>query len=53
MDILSGYRTYIAAAGLFGLAVYQASLGHYPDAIQSVMAALAAFGIRSAIAKMK
>lgn len=51
MDILSGYKTYVAAAGLVGLAVYQFSQGHYPDAFQSLMAALAAFGIRSAMAK--
>ena len=50
-NLLSGYKTYIAAAGLFGLAVYQLSQGQYDSATQSVLAALAAAGIRNAIAK--
>lgn len=44
-----GRKTYIAAAGLLGLAVYQASVGQYEAAIQSVIAALAATGLRNAI----
>jgi hypothetical protein len=50
---LEGWRTYVAAFGLFGLAVYQFSLGHFPEAYQSFFAALAAFGLRQAIAKSK
>jgi subtilisin len=48
---LSGYRTYIAAIGLLGLAVYQFTEGQVDAATQSLLAALAAFGLRSAIAK--
>lgn len=47
----SGLKTYLAAAGLFGLALYQASTGDYVGAYTSVMAALAAAGLRHAIAK--
>ena len=46
---LNGYKTYLAAAGLLGLAIYQASQGDYPAAVQSVLAALAAAGLRNAI----
>ena len=49
MDILPGWKTYLAAAGLFGLAVYQFSQGDLGAAWQSLMAALAAFGLRTAI----
>jgi hypothetical protein len=48
---LDGYKTYIAAAGLIGLAVYQASEAQYQQAAQTIMAALAAAGLRSAISK--
>lgn len=57
-DPLPGWKTYLAAAGLFCLAVYQVSQGvahndpsQYTLAIQSVMAAFAAFGLRQAIAR--
>ncbi len=46
VDILSKYKTYIAAAGLAGLALYQASTGDYQHAMQSFLAALAAAGLR-------
>ncbi len=51
LTIGSGWRTYLAAAGLLGYALYQASTGDYAAAWQSLMAALAAFGLRQAIAK--
>ena len=51
MQFLSGYKTYMAAAGLVGLAVYQASQANYDQAFQSFLGALAAVGLRSAIAK--
>jgi hypothetical protein len=50
LNVLTGYKTYIAAAGLFGLSIYQASQGQYDQATQSILAALAAAGLRSAIA---
>lgn len=49
---LDGKKTILAAVGLVGLAVYQASIGSYDLAVQSALAALAAFGLRSAIAKV-
>lgn len=52
LKLVSGYKTYIAAAGLAGLALYQASTGQYQQAAQSLMAALAAAGVRSAIGKL-
>jgi subtilisin len=48
---LKGYRTYIAAIGLVALAIYHASVGELDKAIEVFLAALAAFGLRSAIAK--
>lgn len=47
--MLSGLRTYLAAIGLVGLAVYQLSVGEYAAAWASFMGALAAFGIRTAL----
>lgn len=46
---LEGYRTYLAAAGLLGLAVYQVTHGEIEPGIQSMLAALAAFGLRAAL----
>jgi hypothetical protein len=46
---LSGWKTYLAAAGLVGLAIYQVSQGQIEPAVQSILAALAAVGLRSAI----
>lgn len=49
MDFLQGWKTLLAAAGLFGLSVHQFSQEDYAGAWQSVMAALAAFGLRMAV----
>lgn len=46
---LQGYKTYLAVAGLIGLAIYQASVGQYEQAIQTAIAAAAAAGLRNAI----
>jgi hypothetical protein len=51
LTLLSGYKTYIAAAGLAGLAVYQLSQGQFEPALQSVLGALTAVGLRHAVAK--
>ena len=51
LTLLSGYKTYLAAVGLMGLAVYQVSQGQFETAYQSFMGALAAVGLRHAIAK--
>lgn len=48
-SFLDGWKTYLAALGLVGLAVYQFSQGQVELALQSFMAALAAFGLRQAI----
>ena len=52
LGLLTGYKTYIAAAGLTGLAVFQASTGDYPQAIQSLLGALTAAGLRHAISNI-
>lgn len=50
---LRGKKTYLAAAGLAGLALYQFSTAKTPadfyGAYQSALGALAAFGIRNAL----
>ncbi len=51
LSFISGYKTYLAAAGLVGLAVYQASQGQIDGAAQSALAALTAVGLRHAVAK--
>jgi hypothetical protein len=51
INSLDGYKTYIAAVGLVGLAIYQATNGQYDQAIQSILAAAAAAGLRNAVAK--
>jgi hypothetical protein len=42
-------KTVWSAAGLVGLAVYQASTDQWPAAVQSCLAALAALGLRQAV----
>jgi hypothetical protein len=51
LNVLNGYKTYLAATGLVGLAIYQASTSQYEQAVQSFLAALAAAGLRHAVAK--
>ena len=51
LPALNGIKTYLAAAGLAGLALYQVSTGDYVAAYSSLMGALAAVGLRHAIAK--
>lgn len=51
LTLLRGRKTYLSALGLFGLAAYQLSTGDYGTALQSVLAGLAAIGVRDAIAR--
>ena len=53
MTFLSGFKSYIAAIGLIGLAVYQASVGQWDLMFQSILGAIGLFGIRHAIAKQE
>lgn len=46
---LAGYKTYLAAAGLLGLALYQATEGQWEQAAQSFSTALGLLGLRAAI----
>jgi hypothetical protein len=46
---MAGFKTYLACAGLLGLALYQFSQGQIEQASQSFLAALAAYGLRSAL----
>ena len=50
-SFLDGFKTYLAGAGLFGLALYQFSTGDYASAWQSMMAALAAVSIKHAVSR--
>lgn len=52
LNLINGYKTYLAAAGLFGMAVYQFSLGQYDQATQTFLSALAAAGLRHAVSKV-
>lgn len=49
MTAFSGWKTYLAAAGLLGLAVHQFSQGQYEIAIQTFMQGLGLLGLRWAI----
>ena len=53
LNLINGYKTYLAALGLVGLAIYQFSQGTYDQATQTLLAALAAAGLRNAISKMQ
>ena len=50
---LTGLKTYIAAAGLLGLAIYQFSTEQYQAGFQSLLAAATAAGLRNAITQTK
>jgi hypothetical protein len=47
---MNGKKTYTAAIGLVGLAVYQLTQGQYDQAIHQIFLALGMFGLRWAIA---
>lgn len=49
---LDGKKTFIGAAGFALLALYQFAEGHTDQALQSLLAALTALGLRSAVAKL-
>jgi len=49
--MLNGWKTYIAAIGLVGLAVHQFSIGDFNMGWTNLMAALATFGVRNAMAR--
>lgn len=40
------WKVLVPGIGLLGLAIFQASTGDYPSALQTIFAALAAFGIK-------
>lgn len=46
---LKGYVTYLAAAGLFGLALYQFSVGQTEEALKTLSQAFVAAGLRRAV----
>ncbi|MDX2035965.1 MAG: hypothetical protein SFX72_04890 [Isosphaeraceae bacterium] len=51
LQFVNGYKTYIAAVGLLGLAVYELSMGDVTKAAETFLAALAAAGLRHAVEK--
>ncbi len=48
ISFLDGYKTYLAAAGLIGFAVYHASTGDYITAWANLVAAFGLFGAKQA-----
>lgn len=50
LGLLSGWKTYLAGAGLFGLALYDASIADWHGASVAFFGALAAIGLRAATA---
>lgn len=52
-QLFPGYKTYAAAFGLVVLAVFQARNGNLECAAQSLLAAMTAFGLRSALPAAK
>jgi hypothetical protein len=53
LNLINGYKTYLAAAGLFGMAIYQFSQAQYDQATQTFLSALAAVGLRHAVSKVQ
>jgi hypothetical protein len=53
LGVLNGYKTYIAAAGLVGLGVFQLSTGQIPLGLQTLFSAMTVAGLRGAIAGLK
>jgi len=51
INVLNNYKTYLAAAGLIGMAVYNFSVGNYPAAVANVVAAFGLFGAKQAAAR--
>jgi hypothetical protein len=49
MAFLTGYRTYVAAAGLLGLGIYQITQGQIEAGLASLGQALGLFGLRKAL----
>jgi hypothetical protein len=52
MGFLQGYKTYLAAVGLFGLAAYQLSQGQMELATQSFLGGLAALGLGAKVERL-
>lgn len=53
VGMFKGKRTYLAAAGLVGLAVFNFSTGNLPGAGHALLEGLAAIGLRLAIASQE
>lgn len=51
MNLLNGYKSYLAAAGMLVLAAFQAYTGHYIQAAQLLLHAAAVVGLRHAIGR--
>ena len=53
MSKTTGWKTYLAAAGLMALAIWQTSQGDHQVAVQTFLAGFAVLGLRHAIGKGK
>lgn len=51
LSFLTTHATWVSAAGLVGLAIFQATSGNYAGAIQSLLGAFAALGIHLNVAQ--
>lgn len=51
LGVLDSYKTYLAAAGLVALALFQVHAGRFEPAVQSALSALVAIGLRNELAK--
>lgn len=49
LDWLGGYKTYVVGAGLVALAVYRASVGDFPGALESFMSGVGLLFARRAV----
>ena len=48
INFINGAKTYIAAAGLIGMAVYDFSIGNVPAAVANIVAAFGLFSAKQA-----
>ena len=53
MNFLSGYKTYIAAAGSILTGIYLCIEGDYDEGVKMILAGIGLLGIRSAISAPK
>ena len=48
-NMLTGYKTYITAAGILGYAIWQLTIGNYEEAVKAFCSVAALVGLRISI----